>query len=215
MLRITRTGTVVSGDLGDLDELRAAFEAQHCVQLRGLLDRELVQLIRDRVDDTQFYERPHDDIAREQCLADPAVQATLVFLVNDDVFFDAVRRITGCGQFKGFWGRIYRMLPNQAHFDSWHDDVDGDRVIGMSINLSAAEFRGGEFQIRERGSELPHHQIANTGLGDAVLFRIGENLEHRVASVEGTAAKVAFAGWFVSTYDKSRWGLEGDVRRDV
>jgi hypothetical protein len=209
MLQITRTGTVVTGGLGDLDELRSAFEVQHCVQLRGLLDRELAHLIRGRVDETQFYERPHGDIAHEQCLADPTVQATLVFLVNDDVFFDAVRRITGCDQFKGFWGRIYRMLPSQGHFDSWHDDVDGDRVIGMSINLSAGEFRGGEFQIRERGSDGPHHQIANTGLGDAVLFRIGENLEHRVAGIEGTVAKIAFAGWFVSTYyDKARWGLE-------
>jgi hypothetical protein len=209
MLQITRTGTVVEGSLRDLDELRTAFEVQHCVRLRGLLDPELIHLIRGRVDDTQFYERPHDTIAQEQCLANPTVQATLVFLVNDDVFFDAVRRITGCDQFKGFYGRIYRMLPNPTHFDSWHDDVDGDRVIGMSINLTVDEFRGGEFQIRERGSELPHHQIANTGLGDAILFRISENLQHRVASIEGTVAKIAFAGWFVSTYyDKARWRLD-------
>jgi hypothetical protein len=209
MVRITRTGTVVTGDLDDFDELRAAFEVQHCVRLRGLLDSELVHLIRSRVDDALFRDRPHDNIAMEERLADPTVQATLVFLVNDDVFFDAVRRITGCDRFSGFYGRIYRMLPSPDHFDSWHDDVDGDRVIGMSINLAADEFRGGEFQIRERGSEIPHHQIANTGLGDAILFRISEKLEHRVASVEGAVAKIAFAGWFVSTYDKAGWRFDG------
>ncbi len=207
MLRITKTGTIVTA--GDLDELRAAFEVHHCVQLRGLLDPELAHLIRSRIDDTQFYERPHDEIATEECLADSTLQATLVFLINDDAFFDAVRRITGCDRFKGFWGRIYRMLPDRAHFDSWHDDVDGDRVVGMSVNLSAGEFRGGEFQIRERGSERPRHQIANTGLGDAVLFRIDESLEHRVARLEGTVPKIAFAGWFVSAYyDKAKWGLD-------
>jgi hypothetical protein len=40
--------------------------------------------------------------------------------------------------------------------------------------------------------------VANTGPGDALLFRIARHLTHRVTPVDGTADKTAFAGWFRS-----------------
>jgi hypothetical protein len=66
----------------------------------------------------------------------------------------------------------------------------------MSINLSLEEYQGGELQIRETRSGKIVSEIANTGLGDAVLFPISPELEHRVLPVRGDRAKIAFAGWF-------------------
>jgi hypothetical protein len=42
-------------------------------------------------------------------------------------------------------------------------------------------------------------EIANTGRGDAFLFRISEAYVHQVKPVQGTAHKTAFAGWFRAT----------------
>jgi hypothetical protein len=51
-------------------------------------------------------------------------------------------------------------------------------------------------QIRNRDSEELLHEIRNTGLGDAVLFRVKRKLLHRVLPVEGDMPRTAMAGWF-------------------
>jgi hypothetical protein len=41
------------------------------------------------------------------------------------------------------------------------------------------------------------HEVANTGFGDASVFRVDRGLQHRVTDVEGDVEKVALSGWFV------------------
>lgn len=91
----------------------------------------------------------------------------------------------------------------RGHRMRWHDDVERakGRMIGMSINLSAEVYRRGVFQLRDRRSARVLRELPNTGFGDAVLFRIAADLEHRVTPVVGGAAKTAFAGWFCSRPD--------------
>src|SRR6202035_2809333 len=90
----------------------------------------------------------------------------------------------------------YRMRPELGHYDLWHNDVLDNRVIGMSLNLSPRGYSGGLFQLRARGSDRVLIDIANTGFGDGIIFRISSDLEHRVSAVEGAEPKTAFAGWF-------------------
>jgi hypothetical protein len=68
----------------------------------------------------------------------------------------------------------------------------------MSVNLGAQRYNGGLFQLRERRSPEILCEVANTGPGDAILFRIANQLVHQVTAVEGTIPKTAFAGWFRS-----------------
>jgi hypothetical protein len=67
------------------------------------------------------------------------------------------------------------------------------------MNLSTDIFRGGTFELRDRWSLAPLAQVNNTGFGDALLFRISNDLQHRVTQVEDTVAKTACAGWFRAT----------------
>jgi hypothetical protein len=39
-------------------------------------------------------------------------------------------------------------------------------------------------------------EVANTGPGSALIFRIAEELQHRISDMEGDEPKTAFAGWF-------------------
>jgi Rps23 Pro-64 3,4-dihydroxylase Tpa1-like proline 4-hydroxylase len=66
----------------------------------------------------------------------------------------------------------------------------------MSLNLSPEPFEGGALQIRETDSKKILFEIANTGLGNAVVFRVDPRLEHRVSPVAGKVPRTAFAGWF-------------------
>jgi hypothetical protein len=80
----------------------------------------------------------------------------------------------------------------------WHGDMDGNRLVTLSVNVGDP-YEGGVLQIRERPSNRIVHEVANTGPGDAILFALGDHLEHRVGAVTGTATKTAMAGWFQRT----------------
>ena len=107
------------------------------------------------------------------------------------------------------------MSPDAGHYDAWHTDNADGRLAVLSINLSPRGYQGGLLQMRERGSEQVITEIANTGIGDALLFRISENLLHRVTGVEGAEPKTAFAGWFSATAPSFADRLRGLESRTV
>ena len=88
------------------------------------------------------------------------------------------------------------MNSTDGHYDSWHNDVKGERYLALSVNLSMREYRGGGLQLRRRGAGEILREIRNTGLGNGLVFRISRELEHCILPVEGDAPKTALAGWF-------------------
>ena len=125
----------------------------------------------------------------------------LEFLTNDQKLFEIIQQITGCDRIGCFSGRMYRMMPGRDHYDSWHNDMLEHRMVAMSINLSEGFYSGGLLQIRDRHSQQILHEVANLGVGDAIVFRLAHSLQHRVTNVEGAVPKTAFAGWFRSQPD--------------
>ena len=91
------------------------------------------------------------------------------------------------------------LVPGTAHHDSWHSDMDGNRMIAMSVNLTPKPYDGGVLQIRRSDSEEIVHEEPAPDPGDAVIFRLAEELRHRVTSVQGEVPRTAFAGWFKSS----------------
>lgn len=129
------------------------------------------------------------------------MSAALEFLWNAPALSAAIDRIAGCGPIGCFEGRVYRMLPSHGHYDSWHSDVGEDRVVAMSVNLSTDCYEGGVTEFRLADESQPFHRLANTGFGDAIIFRIDPSLRHQVTEVTGQAAKTAYAGWFRTSPD--------------
>ena len=150
------------------------------------------------LDGGEFAEMHHPTGHTELCMDRGRAAALLLFLCNDPTLFDLVRSITGCDPIGAFAGRVYRLLPGPKHAGRWHDDNTDGRMIAMSINLGRAPFDGGVFELRDRDSGRVLRQVPNTGPGDALLFRIGPDLQHRVTGVEGEVEKTAYAGWFRS-----------------
>jgi hypothetical protein len=149
-----------------------------------------------------FYERVHEGIGSEACLgANSPMLGLLWLLVNDDRLFRVVEAVTGCPHIGSFHGRVYRFTESPSHHDSWHDDLADNRLIAMSINLSSEAYDGGVLQIRDSTSGEILHEESNTGLGDALIFRLAPGLQHQVTNVSGSRPKTAFAGWFKSAPD--------------
>jgi hypothetical protein len=195
MIRLTRTGLLCDEDLG---ALHAEFARAHAIRLPGLFDPDLMRVISRELESGAWVTNQDGDIAREVRSTDIRAPAVAEFVLNTPELLSAVRRISGCEAIVRFHGRIYRMIPGTDHYDSWHDDCGDGRLVGISINLGPRPYLGGTFQFRRLDSEDILGELPNIVPGDAILFRISEDLVHRITPMEGAEPKTAFAGWFES-----------------
>lgn len=187
----------VVADPEDVERRKIEFREKHCVVLPKLLAAALLDLLLERLERGRWRDSLNEDVGREVILDDAPARGLLHFGVNTPIFLNSVQEITDCRPLTRFWGRVYRFIPNSGHHAVWHGDEENG-LIGMSLNLSQRGYEGGLFQLRERRTERVLAEIANTGWGDALLFRISQQLQHRVTEVTGEQPKTAFAGWFMS-----------------
>ena len=187
----------IVADPEDVERRKTEFRERHCVVLPQLLDVPLLDFLAERLERGRWLDNVNEDVGHEIVLNDPPATGLLHFGVNTPSFLKAVEEITGCGPLTRFEGRVYRFLPNSGHHAEWHSD-SGNGLVGMSLNLSRRTFNGGLFHLRELQTKRVLADIANTGWGNAILFRISTHLQHRVTEVVGEEPKTAFAGWFKS-----------------
>ena len=198
MIQLTRSGAVIADEIDGIPRLREQFDREQCILFPRLIESGLLQTIQHRIGGSEFRPFIHEGIGHDSNLADESTVHLLFFLTNEPRFLQFVRDITGCTAIAAFHGRVYRMDPSASTLDSWHDDMVENRLIGMSVNLSNDVFQGAVFQLRDRSSGRILHETANTGFGDAIIFKLAHHLQHRNTEVAGTAPKTAFAGWFRS-----------------
>jgi 2-oxoglutarate-Fe(II)-dependent oxygenase superfamily protein len=190
---------------------RETFAAKHCVLFERFLEPWLIDWalrdlerasFRPRVGEGDWGEKKP---SVDERLDEPNRWGALLFAFNDPVLFALVERLTGCGPIGSFSGVVYRMVPGRGHAHSWHNDLDRDRLVALSVNLSPRGYRGGRLQLADAASSAIVHDVANTGLGDAIIFELSSSLVHRVTDVEGVDPKVSFAGWFLRQPAYASW----------
>jgi hypothetical protein len=194
-LQLSARGAVVA-PAEQIAELAEQFRAQQVIQLPGFLSPPLLAWVQRELDTAEWFERTHKGMtSTEQSMRDNACLGLLHFLVNDPATLSLVEMVSGQRPLTSFVGRVYRRHPG-VHEDQWHDDCHPHRRVGLSVNLSRGVYEGGVFELRRAESEQSLGSMMNVGFGDAILFAIGEHLQHRVSPLAGTVAKTAFAGWF-------------------
>jgi hypothetical protein len=200
MFQIKPQGIIT--DTAKVMEIQRDFAERQCVLLNQVIDHSLLGRLMKQLANAPTQVREPGKakgrvIARELCVErDAVVLQALTMLFNRPEIFRLIEQVTGCPAIGSFLGRIYMMQPNSGHYDTWHSDYDGNRLIGLSLNLSNAPYSGGVFQIRQRQPEQLISEIANIVPGDAHIFRISKGLQHCVTPVTGEITKIAFAGWF-------------------
>lgn len=201
IIQLTKSGIVFSGSEDDLNNLRELYDKQYCIKLSGFLNPELLKYVQRKIEESGFYTDKYklaNSDAVDHRLNDETVNNLLEFLLNEQKLFWLVEKLTGCKKILSFNGGVYSLVPNCGHYDSWHQDISSDELVSLSINLSTDVYLGGILQIRNYHTKEILYEIANTGFGDAILFCVAPNLEHKVTDVEGTVSKTAFPGWFRS-----------------
>jgi hypothetical protein len=183
----------------DLSGVKSEFSERHVVRLPQLLDSDLTCRISQYIERVSWTPYEHPGIGRELKLDSGAAPALLNFVVNTREFLSAIELITQCSPVRIFSGRVYRMTPGTDDYDTWHTDAVDNRLVGMSLNLGPHPYRGGVFQMRKSGGPEVLCELPNITPGDAILFRLSPQLEHRITPMEGETPKIAFAGWFSSS----------------
>jgi hypothetical protein len=201
LIQLTKSGVEFSASPAAGNRLRREFRNHQHLKLKNFFASPLLSIVQNRIAGASFFEKTDEGIATEDRMNDATNLGLLLFVMNSQKLFDAVELITGCGKIGCFNGRVYRFESDANHHDSWHDDkADERRLVGISINLSEKIYSGGKFQIRDKQSRKLLHNVGNTGCGDAVIFRLSKQLEHRVTPVR-TATRTVLVGWFQSAPD--------------
>ncbi|MGE0039655.1 MAG: 2OG-Fe(II) oxygenase [Vicinamibacterales bacterium] len=195
-----RGGWRVSADAATRAASRAAFARDRLLWLPGFFDEGLLGVVRRRLTAERFRERVVRGLraqTAELSLEDDVTLGLLHFLLNDPDVLSLVREVSAVPAIRRFVGGVYRLMPGPTHACAWHDDVDGNRLVALTLNLGEEVFEGGELEVRRKGEPRLLARMANTGPGDAVLFPLEPALEHRIAPMAGRVPKTALAGWFV------------------
>lgn len=200
MIQFTRSGVVVSLKPTAREGLRDHFGQLEYVRLRQLIEPKLLEQVLMRIEGARFEPNTHPGVGADSSLHDEPTILLLRFLSNSRRFFEIVESVTGCSKIGCFFGRVYRVVPGDEHYDDWHNDLIEDLMVAMTVNLSGRPYDGGALEIRDDLSGRTI-EIHNPNPGDAILFRLSPHLHHRVADVKGDNPKTAFAGWFRSFPD--------------
>ena len=199
IIQITKSGLFLRDDDTFPASMREEFKLRNCLLLPDFLEPDLLRMVQRNIEQGRFLRKIHPKgIGSEQKMRLNRASSLLDFLLNDVHVFNAIRSLTGCGPIGCFTGRVYRMVSEERHSLDWHNDMMQNRMLALSLNLSEDVYRGGVLQIRDAQSQQTIHEIANTGFGDAIIFRIAPNLEHRLTDLEDGMVKIAYSGWFRS-----------------
>lgn len=171
------------------------FLRQRCLRLPKLLPANLLQRAVELSGSLPFQTNRTEVGEREIC-DHPGLRGLLMLLFNRAPLFRFLEELTGKGPIQSFEGTVYRLLPGQTL--SWHDDHPGVRQLALSLGLSPQPYEGGEFQLRLKGETALLLAAAGLSPGEALLFDVAADLEHRVTPLLGAHPRVAFAGWFMS-----------------
>jgi hypothetical protein len=186
-------------------ELRGELRKTRALVLRQFLHAALLQRIQSELTEASFSARIYEDgIGQEQLMEENPAWNLLHFLMNDTELLKMLRQVTDSSQVGFFSGRIYKLEPGQDHHLDWHNDVCDSRLYALSLNLSSKQLRGGALQIRDAKNKKIHFQSGRLEPGDAVLFKIGPELEHCIGPVEGRQPRIAYAGWFYPS-SEAKW----------
>lgn len=200
-LQLSRGGARIDRDPAAIASARREFDTTHVLKLPAFIDAALLADVQDHIAGGTFHTKVHHASGVEMCMEPNAAVWLLRFLIVSDEVLRAVEAFTGTPALTSFYGRVYRFEPGTDHRHDWHDDIGDGRELGFSLNVSAAPFEGGALQLRERDPERITATVFNTGPGDAVIFRLGPNVEHQVQGITGSVARTSFAGWFRSGPD--------------
>lgn len=138
----------------------------------------------------------------------PATALPFCMALARPAFMTWLERIGGCAAITNVEGHLAQMQP--GHAIHWHRDAGlGIRRLAMVLNLSTDRYEGARFELRRKSTQQPLLSYYANTIGSLAIFRLGDDLQHRVSRLVSGGPRNSFAGWA-----RGHW-VEADAKRDV
>lgn len=178
-----------------------ALQTHHALRLQRFFDPALAQELASSASVGRQSSRVVPAVDGVAIVTEPELVRRLNALLNADPVLRIVEKIARLrrGSIAGFRGCIATRRRAAGHFSRWHDDIVSgeERVLALSVNLSHERYRGGALLIRKKSQPMRVRRYSNDQRGDALLFRVSKDVEHRVEAVRGAQSRTVFVGWFL------------------
>jgi len=197
------TGTFI--DEAVIQDLRDEFASTNCILVPGFLSGSILENILKKLErapfQTKFEMNEMNKFGKVLFVPvnDPIV-FMFQFLLNNRDLFSTLQEITQCGHIGNFVGRIHRSEEGGDHAIGWHSDNSDTRLLAITLCLGTDDYTGGKFQIRKTNDDNIVKEFGQLKAGDAIIFKISTELEHRLTTLE-TGRRTVGVGWFRSQPD--------------
>jgi len=203
MIKIKQNGQIAASNL---DQLHDEYAIRHCVVLRELLEPKILAYLQGHINISHMVTKSELDGDSEfgKVLFLPESEPALFIfrlLLNNRRFFALLEGITNCSVIGNFFGRIHTSIQGTQHQIEWHGDNADTRLLGLTIDLGTEDYTGGVFQLRRRSTGEILCEVPRMRAGDAFVFGIAPDLQHRLTVVEGGGPRTVGVGWFRSQPD--------------
>jgi hypothetical protein len=118
--------------------------------------------------------------------------------MNNRELFHAIEKITEIPAIGNFVGRLHSSVHGGGHHIAWHGDNADNRLLGLTIDLSSSAYEGGVFELRRKASQEIICAVPRQQPGDAFVFRISPDLQHRLTLIKSGGPRTVGVGWFRS-----------------
>lgn len=177
---------------------RAQFEhARHFV-LPDLIDPDFLPTLLERCDRADYVRDDRSGLYAREVEAPQRVGSALNLIMTRAPLLRWIEAATGVGALVRCEGRLVRTCANDRDKIDWHDDDLPARRLGFVLNLSAAPFVGGAFQLRRKGTVDLLCDFIHERPGTAMIFDVNDDFEHRVLPITQGGPRRMFSGWFIA-----------------
>jgi len=195
MLNISATTTEVLPDPKRYQTLCQEFDQRHAIILPHMVDNRLLQKMLVTLEGAIFSPRELESLGIQEVDNMDKAGRILSLVLARPPLFKWLHDVTNCGPISGCEGRVTRINPGQSL--DWHDDMNDERrCLAITIGLSDQSYKGGDFELRRKGSPEVIFHYRHTTPGTAVIFKINRCLEHRVTQIVA-GGRTVYAGWFL------------------
>jgi hypothetical protein len=183
------------------DALAQVFLRHRAIECRDMLDPDLLASLLERCRRGSFVADHVDQLGWREVEAPQRVGAALNIMLSRPAFLRWIEAVTGRHDLRRVEGRVVQTRANGRDALDWHndthDDAAGARRLGITVNLSATAYEGGDFELRLAGTHAMVTRYRHDRAGTALIFDIAGDLEHRVLPVSSGGPRRVFTGWFV------------------
>lgn len=199
-LRVSATKTTLPRDPCHWEKLRETFRDCHVIAIPGFLDVGFVSLLRGFLEKSVFRAQPIVQLGERHVEAPPGIIGkALTAGLRRPNLLRFLEETTDCGVLGSVEGELATYTPQPRQALSWHDDRnDPRRRLAITINLGDAYYEGGTFELRKKHSGQLLCWHTHRAVGDALIFRVSDDLEHRVVPVLAGGPRHVYAGWFLA-----------------